>query len=150
MTSVQTAGDSNRETPDATTPHTPSNNELAAERTHLAASRNLMAADRSLMAWIRTALSMISFGFTIYKLLQSVEASGTARIPHFESPRIMGLFLTALGTMSMVMGTVEYWYRLKDLQHLEKFRVLRPSFVMALIMSLTGLILFGSISGRLL
>jgi len=31
----------------------------------LPVSRTMMAADRSLMAWIRTALSMISFGFTI-------------------------------------------------------------------------------------
>ncbi|MEI9889510.1 MAG: DUF202 domain-containing protein [Caulobacteraceae bacterium] len=27
--------------------------------------RTIMAADRTLMAWIRTALSMLSFGFTI-------------------------------------------------------------------------------------
>ena len=132
-----------------TTEHLPSSNELAAERTQLASSRNLMAADRSLMAWIRTALSMISFGFTIYKLLESFEHSG-APIRHHESPRWMGLFLTALGTVSMVMGTVEYWFRLKDLQHLEKFKIWRPSFVMAVIMSLTGLFLFVSISYKLL
>ena len=139
MTSVST---------DATNPHAPSANELAAERTHLAALRNLMAADRSLMAWIRTALSMISFGFTIYKLLEGFQQSG-APLRH-ESPRIMGLFLTAIGTLSMVMGTIEYWFRLKDLEQLEKFRILRPAFVMAVIMSLTGLALFGSISSRLL
>jgi len=52
-------------------------NALALERTSLATDRTLMAADRSLMAWIRTALSMISFGFTIYKLLQGFAASGT-------------------------------------------------------------------------
>jgi len=35
-----------------------------------------MAADRSLMAWVRTGLSMISFGFTVYKLLQAAQANG--------------------------------------------------------------------------
>jgi uncharacterized membrane protein YidH (DUF202 family) len=46
-------------------------NDLAEDRTDLALRRTVMAADRTLMAWVRTALSMISFGFTIYKLLQS-------------------------------------------------------------------------------
>lgn len=124
-------------------------NELAEIRTDLAATRTLMAADRSLMAWIRTALSMISFGFTIYKLLQGFQESGV-HMPHLESPRLVGLFLTALGTTSMVMGTVEYWYRLKELRAYQEVRVWRYSFVMALMMSATGLVLFLSIISKVL
>ena len=41
---------------------------LADDRTDLAVERTLMALDRTLMAWVRTATSLISFGFTIYKL----------------------------------------------------------------------------------
>ena len=37
----------------------------------LAMERTRMAADRTLMGWIRTALSMIGFGFTIFKFLES-------------------------------------------------------------------------------
>ena len=37
--------------------------------------RTIMAADRTLMAWIRTSLSMLSFGFTIYKFLQAIDKS---------------------------------------------------------------------------
>lgn len=33
--------------------------------------RTIMAADRTLMAWLRTSLSMLSFGFTIYKVLDT-------------------------------------------------------------------------------
>ena len=43
----------------------------------LALERTRLAAERSLMAWVRTALSMISFGFTIYKFMQA--SSGTKR-----------------------------------------------------------------------
>jgi len=43
---------------------------LAEERTDLALLRTLNAAERTLMAWIRTAISMIGFGFTIYKFFQ--------------------------------------------------------------------------------
>jgi putative membrane protein len=50
----------------------------------------------------------------------------------------------------MVMGTVEYWQTLKDLRHLQSFRIWRPSFVLALIMSITGLFLFVSIISRVL
>ncbi|WP_208102982.1 DUF202 domain-containing protein, partial [Escherichia coli] len=57
-----------------TFPATPAPKKTATE---LAADRTLMAADRSLMAWVRTALSMISFGFTIYKILQGFQQSGT-------------------------------------------------------------------------
>ena len=42
----------------------------------LATTRTLMAADRTLMAWIRTSLSLLSFGFTIYKILQGFAESG--------------------------------------------------------------------------
>ena len=42
--------------------------------TLLAVERSYLAADRTLMAWIRTSLSMISFGFTIGKLGQTVAA----------------------------------------------------------------------------
>jgi putative membrane protein len=132
---------------DMITRETKSSNELATERTDLAEKRNLMAADRTLMAWIRTALSMISFGFTIYKVLEGFQESGVAA-PNAASPRNIGLFLTGLGTVSMVMGTVEYWQTLKDLRHLRSFRIWRPSFVLALIMSITGLFLFVSIISR--
>jgi len=124
-------------------------NELATERTDLAVARTLMAADRSLMAWIRTALSMISFGFTIYKLLESFQEKGVT-LRTFNSPRNMGLFLTGLGTASIIMGTIEYWQRRKDLGRAEPIPLWRPSFVIALIMSVTGLFLFVSIISKLL
>jgi putative membrane protein len=123
--------------------------EMAVERTRLAAERTLMAADRSLMAWLRTALSMISFGFTIYKLLQGFEAEGT-QLPNANTPRTMGMFLTGMGTVAMVMGTIEYWYRLRDLRKHNDFAILRPSLVMSLMMSAVGLFLFIAIIARAL
>ena len=38
--------------------------------------RTIMAADRTLMAWVRTSLSMLSFGFTIYKVLDTAAKQG--------------------------------------------------------------------------
>ena len=132
------------------TTETRSADELAEARTQLAVSRNVMAADRTLMAWVRTALSMISFGFTIYKLLENLGQSGVGDMTRLHSPRVVGLFLTGLGTLSMVMGTVEYWFRMKDLRRMQALPVWRVSFVMAVIMSFTGLAMFVSIVARLL
>jgi putative membrane protein len=132
-----------------TTPGSPSTNELAAERTDLAARRTLMAADRTLMAWVRTALSMISFGFTIYKILEGFQQAG-APLPHSGTPRTVGLFLIGLGTLATAMGTVEYWGTFKELRVQYHYPVWRPSFIMALIMSSTGMFLFVSIVSRIL
>lgn len=135
--------------PSEPTKHAPSSsNELAELRTGLAEKRNLMAADRTLMAWVRTSLSMISFGFTIYKLLQTFRESGGPIIEKYE-PRTVGLFLTGLGTVSMVMGTIEYWETFKELRQLQHFRIWRPTFVIALIMSVMGLSMFISIITKL-
>jgi len=128
---------------------TKSANELAMDRTDLATKRTVMAADRSLMAWVRTALSMISFGFTIYKILQGIQESGVV-LAHEKSPRIAAIFLIGLGTVSMVMGTIEYWQTLREMRHLQTIRIWRPSFVIALIMSIAGLFLFVSIINRIL
>jgi putative membrane protein len=123
-------------------------NELAQRRTDLATSRNLMAADRTLMAWVRTALSLDSFGFTIYKVLVAFQEGG-GRLPQGQTPRNIGLFLTGLGTIAMLMGTVEYWQTLKGLHKIMEFRLMRSSLVMALIMSVLGVFLFVSIMTKL-
>lgn len=133
-----------------TTQQSKSSNELAEDRTNLAVKRNLMAADRTLMAWVRTALSMISFGFTIYKVLQTFQETGGHIFVHRMEPRNVGLFLVGLGTMSMVMGTIEYWQTLKELRQLGPIRIWRPSFIMAMIISVSGLLVFISIIDKLL
>jgi putative membrane protein len=125
-----------------------SSDALAQDRTAMAATRTLLAADRTLMAWGRTALSMLSFGFTIYKVLQGFEQSGGA-LPGATSPRAVGLFLTGMGTVAMVMGTIEYLVTVRELHAFKDFRLARPSLMMALVMSGTGLVLFFSIITRL-
>lgn len=124
-------------------------NQLAEERTDLATTRTLMAADRTLMAWTRTALSMISFGFTIYKLLEGFREAGV-HLAHPHSPRSIGLFLTGMGTVSMLLGTIEYWRFILSLREYHPVSIWRPTFFVALVMALSGSILFMSIIIRLL
>lgn len=82
---------------------------LARERTDLAVERTMMAADRTLMAWTRTALSMISFGFTIYKFMQYMQQEGTAIIKRPHGPRNFGLALISLGIVSLLIACLQHW-----------------------------------------
>lgn len=108
--------------------------------------RTVMAADRTLMAWVRTSLSMLSFGFTIYKFLETAAQQGALDRPH--SPQYVGLFLTGMGTASMILGVVSYWATLKDLQRTEAFRLGRPTLLISAIMTIAGIAMFLGIAGR--
>ena len=114
----------------------------------MAEMRTIMAADRTMMAWIRTSLSMLSFGFTIYKFLQTVASDSP--MEHPDSPQQVGLFLVGMGVAAIVLGTINYWVTLRDLQKIEKFRIGRPVLAMALVMSLAGVALFASIATHLI
>lgn len=112
----------------------------------LGTMRTIMAADRTLMAWVRTSLSMLSFGFTIYKFLETaVKEDVVART---NSPQQVGLFLAGVGTASMVLGVVSYWTTLKDLRRTEDFRLGRPTLLISVIMMLAGVALFIGIAKR--
>lgn len=122
-------------------------------RVHLAALpgdmgevRSILAADRTLMAWIRTSLSMFSFGFTIYKFLQGMQAK--AQMEQSNSPQQVGLFLVGMGVTAMMLGTLSYWTTLRELERTEKFSIGRPVLLMALIMSVAGIAMFVSIATR--
>lgn len=108
--------------------------------------RTVMAADRTLMAWIRTALSMFSFGFTIYKVLESMADAGT--IQNSQSPQTVGLVLAAMGVGSILLVTIGYWLTLRDLEQAGKFRLGRPVLLMAAFMSVIGVLLFAGIATR--
>jgi putative membrane protein len=120
-------------------------NVLAGERTDLAVERTVMGANRTLMAWVRTALSMISFGFTIYKLLQgAAEAEEKARVlVTMRDPRRIGLTLIALGTASVILGTIEYFGTIKRLnqQSEYKYKPYNFSLVVGIVIGLLGLFL---------
>jgi putative membrane protein len=129
-----------------TTPPVKSTNELALERNAYALTRTTMGADRTLMAWIRTALSLYSFGFTIYKLLQDFVHSGATLAVRTGEPRTVGLVMTGMGAVTMLMGVLEYWLRMRELEPGRPFPVLRrPVFVMSLVMSAIGIFLFAGI-----
>ncbi|MBO9711104.1 MAG: DUF202 domain-containing protein [Caulobacter sp.] len=106
----------------------------------LGATRTVLAADRTLMAWLRTSLSMLSFGFTIYKFLETAAKAGALARP--ESPQKVGLFLVAMGTGAMVLGVIDYWVTVRHVRKTEAFRLGRSVLAMSLLMASAGVLLF--------
>ena len=116
---------------------------LAETRTDLAVQRTNMAADRSLMAWIRTSLSMIGFGFSIYKFFQYLPeelAAGSIRRP--QAPRNLGLTLIALGTLALAAAAWQHLNFLKQIGASQTRHVGSLSFVVAMVVILIGFITF--------
>jgi putative membrane protein len=115
------------------------------DATDMAVDRTVMAADRSLMAWVRTGLSLITFGFTIYKFLEfskaQLQASGKA-LGTIPSTRAIGLFLIGVGILSLVLGTVENVATIRRLRERHELEHPRYALLMAGILTLFGLALF--------
>ena len=119
--------------------------DLAEDRTDLAVDRTLMGASRTLMAWVRTGLSMIGFGFTIYKVLQAMAKEGVLLTPRVQGPRNIALLLIALGTLSALMGAVDYWQAVGDIRRKYGAKARKFPVVMAGLIFVLGLWLFVSI-----
>lgn len=117
-------------------------NVMATGRTNLAFERTVMATGRTLMAWIRTGLSLIGFGFTIYKFLDYMQGLGQGLTPNPEGPRRIGLFLIGLGTVSLLLGIIEYWTTMKKINKEYKTSPWKASIITAFLIVLLGLLLF--------
>lgn len=115
----------------------------------LGAMRTVMAADRTLMAWIRTALSLFSFGYTIYKILQEVQAFEKGFMRD-QTPRNAGVFLTVAGTVALIMGIAEYLGTLRVLRPYYAFRLSRPTLITSVAMAVAGVLLSAGIIVRLI
>jgi len=111
----------------------------------LALDRTRMAVERTLMAWVRTALSMLGFGFTIYKFLQVLQQDKILANLRPQAPRDLGLTLIGLGTFSLIGASVQYRRHMKRLNAGGLFQVWDLTLTVAALLSLLGLLMFGSI-----
>jgi len=85
------------------------------ESTLLAVDRTRLAHERTLMAWVRTATSMISFGFTIAKLVPDREADRGGLLDTHTFASIM----IAVALVALTLAAV---------QHRREMRALRSQY----------------------
>jgi len=68
--------------------------------TQLAYERTYLAHERTLMGWVRTAISLISFGFTIakvFELLREKHGEGATLL----GPRAIGIVMIGMGLVAL-------------------------------------------------
>jgi uncharacterized membrane protein YidH (DUF202 family) len=122
-------------------------NELAVERTDLAVFRTYLAVRRTMMGWTRTGLSLIGFGFTIYKILKAAVAAGAMPMLQEQGPRRFGLLLIGLGTGCAITGVAEFvrTVRLLNRESSKEYRIFDFGVILGALIALLGLILMGGV-----
>lgn len=85
--------------------------------THLAFDRTCLAHERTMMAWIRTAVSLIGFGFSIYKFFAFMVERGEAKVLEETplGPRHMGMMMIVIGEIVLVVATWKHHIELREL-----------------------------------
>ncbi|WP_276133778.1 YidH family protein [Polluticoccus soli] len=106
--------------------------------TDLAYRRTVIAEERTLMAWIRTALSLISFGFTIYKIFSETEKEAD----HHLTARAVGLIMIGMGLLGLLLAQIDHHKAIKILKQEHPVRQRTVAGVMALLVWIFGLFLF--------
>ena len=96
------------------------------------------------MAWIRTALSMIAFGFTIYKFLQVLHEQSPVPVLRPNAPRNVGLLLVGIGTFAVAVAVVQYWRYLAKLSPGQIGRRWDLAVIVAILIGLLGILIFAS------
>ena len=115
--------------------------EPAMSNTDLAYERTIMAHERTLMAWVRTSISMISFGFTIYKIFE--EASKRPEGQHqFFTPRVVGMIMISFGLLALMLAQVQHTTSMKKIRKSYSGAPRSISSVISILVLLFGLVLF--------
>ena len=114
----------------------------------LALDRTRLAAERTLMAWVRTALSMIGFGFTIYKFLQVVQEQSTLPVLRPQAPRNLGLMLVGIGTFAVIIACVQHWQYVRKLRPDQPYKPWDLTFIVACLIGLLGFLMLASVIFR--
>lgn len=117
--------------------------------TRLAFERTRVAYERTMQAWIRTSASLITFGFTVYKFFQIDRPTGLRQEGQLIGSRQFGEILVLLGLGSLLLSTIEYRLRIRDLEKQYPHRK-SPSLsvYLAAAMSLLGVLALASMLFR--
>jgi putative membrane protein len=114
-----------------------------ADQVALALDRTRLAYDRTLMAGVRTALSLITFGFTVYKFFELGGATAPRSQGALDS-RAFGILLIAGGLITLSVSLLQYVAGVRDLrrqgaQHTSSM----PAWI-AGVVSVLGLVALGA------
>ena len=82
----------------------------------LALDRTRLAAERTLMGWIRTCFSMMTFGFTIFKVMEELRLFAAHTLTPLQGARDLGLALAGIGTFALLLACFQHWIYMRRLK----------------------------------
>jgi putative membrane protein len=86
---------------------------------HLAVDRTRLANERTLMAWIRTAVSLISFGFAIFKFFQFLRETNPEHAAHSAfGPHLFAILMITIGLTALTLAWIQTRQELKVLRQM--------------------------------
>lgn len=108
----------------------------------LSIDRTRLAYDRTLMAWVRTAMSLITFGFTLYKLFDVFSTQGIKLKPGtWIGPRGFAVIMITMGTAGLVFAMMQHGNALRRLRSQGVHVPFSLAALLAVAISLLGLFL---------
>jgi putative membrane protein len=119
--------------------HTPDDTPPLDRSTVLAFERTRVAYERTMMAWIRTATSLITFGFTIYKLFQ-LEGLSHPQPGRLIGPREFAFMLVSIGLISLLLATIEHRQNIRTLGAQYAGRQRSLAVLVAALVSILGIV----------
>jgi inner membrane protein YidH len=66
-----------------------------------------------MMAWVRTSVSLISFGFSIYKFFDFFR-EGRVRSTGMIGPRQFAMAMISIGVFALVAALVQHWWDVRE------------------------------------
>jgi putative membrane protein len=91
------------------------------------------------MAWVRTAISLITFGFTIYKFFQ-LEGAGLRQENRLVSANTFALLMIVIGLVSLLMATMQHRQELQALRAQDPGGPRSLARVLAALISVLGIL----------
>jgi putative membrane protein len=120
--------------------------DIKPDATQLAAARNFLAYERTLMAWTRTSVSLISFGFTLFKFFQYiVEHEPGKHVDHVLGPKTIGAVMIGIGTSMLLLASVMHRKQLVELRKSYPETPFSQSLILAVLITILGLMMLAAV-----
>lgn len=115
--------------------------DMSDERTQLSYQRTILSYERTLMSWIRTSTSLISFGFTMYKIFEELTNSndGPKRVL---TPRVVGMMFIGFGLVGLLLAQIQHQIAIKKITQKYPEAQKSLSSLLSILVLVFGLLLF--------
>ena len=115
----------------------------------LALDRTRLAAERTLMGWIRTCFAMMTFGFTIFKVMEELRLFTAQRLTPLQGARELGLALAGIGTFALLLACFQHWRYIRRLRRAMSDAPFDLALTVAFLVVCLGLTIVGGLTLRI-